>query len=70
VDAHEYLTLQQELRLSRAELLLEIGPVDDARAALAATREVAERKGSTVCVARVDELLGALEARQEEAPLH
>jgi class 3 adenylate cyclase len=70
VDAREYLTLQQELRFSRAELLLRAGPDREARAALEAAREVADRKGSMVIVARVDELLAGLEARPEGAPLH
>jgi tetratricopeptide (TPR) repeat protein len=60
VDSQEYLTLQQEARLARAELLLEAGDPDEAREGLLAAREVAERKGSIVVVARVDELLAGL----------
>ena len=31
VDAHEYVTLQQEIRLSRGEILLAAGRADEAR---------------------------------------
>jgi len=60
VDSQEYLTLQQEARLARAELLLRAGAFDEARVGLLAAREVAERKGSIVVVARTDELLAGL----------
>jgi hypothetical protein len=60
VDSQEQLTLQQEARLARGELLLQAGPPEEARFALLAAREVAERKGSIVVVARVDELLAGL----------
>jgi ATP/maltotriose-dependent transcriptional regulator MalT len=63
VDAHEYITLQQEMRFSRAELLLAAGSADEARAALVAAREVAVRKGSIVVAARVDDLMAGLESR-------
>jgi tetratricopeptide (TPR) repeat protein len=60
VDSQEYLTLQQEARLARAELLLRAGAPDEAREGLLAAREVAERKGSIVVVAKADELLAGL----------
>lgn len=59
-DGQEQLTLQQEARLSRAELLLQAGAPGEARVALLAAREVAERKGSIVVVAKVDGLLAGL----------
>ncbi|HUK44745.1 MAG TPA: adenylate/guanylate cyclase domain-containing protein [Gaiellaceae bacterium] len=61
VDGQEYLTLQQEIRFRYAEILLQAGTREEALAAFAAAREVAERKGSTVVVARVDELLAELD---------
>jgi class 3 adenylate cyclase len=64
VDSQEQLTLQQEARLARGELLLQAGAPEEARVALLAAREVAERKGSIVVVARVDELL----AGQAQSP--
>ena len=45
VDAREYLTMQQEIRLRNGEILLAAGRNDEARAALERAREVAERKG-------------------------
>ena len=63
VDAHEYLTIQQEIRLRNGEILVAAGRDGDARSALAHAREVAARKGSTVLVAHADELLAELDAR-------
>jgi class 3 adenylate cyclase/tetratricopeptide (TPR) repeat protein len=60
VDAREYLTMQQEIRLCCAEILFAGGRFDQARAELARARDVAERKGSTVLVARADALLAGL----------
>jgi class 3 adenylate cyclase/tetratricopeptide (TPR) repeat protein len=59
-NSQEYLTLQQEYRLDQAEILLQAGTPEEARSALLAALEVAERKGSIVVVARVDELLAGL----------
>jgi class 3 adenylate cyclase/tetratricopeptide (TPR) repeat protein len=59
-DAHEYLTMQQDLRLCHAEILIAAGRRDEARLALGRAGEVAARKGSTALVARVDELREAI----------
>ena len=48
--------------LSSGEILLAAGRLEEARTALVSAREVAERKGSTVVVARADELLAGLGA--------
>ena len=63
VDAREYVTIQQEIRLRNGEILVAAGRTGEARAALEHAREVAERKGSTVLVAQADELLAELDAR-------
>ena len=62
MDAHEYLTIQGEVRMSHAEVRLSAGRRDEARTALERARTVAARKGSTVLVARADELIRELEA--------
>jgi tetratricopeptide (TPR) repeat protein len=62
VDAHEYLTMQQDYRLLLAEVLVAAGRVREAVEALARAREVAERKGSTFLVDRVDRLVAELDA--------
>ena len=64
VDAREYLTIQQEIRLRNGEILVAAGRNGDARSALERAREVAERKGSTVLVERADELLAELDPRR------
>jgi tetratricopeptide (TPR) repeat protein len=69
-DAREYLTVQQDLRLGRGEILLAAGRLDEARTALESARQVAARKGSTVLVERVDSLVEALDASPAEPPLH
>jgi hypothetical protein len=51
---------EQQGRLVLAEILVEAGYGDDARVAVDRAREAAARKGSTVLVARADELLVAL----------
>jgi tetratricopeptide (TPR) repeat protein len=63
IDAREYLTLQQEIRVSHGEILIAAGCLDEARAEILRGREVAERKGSTVVVAKADELLASLPQR-------
>ncbi len=62
VDSREYLTMQQEIRLAYAELLAAAGRNGEARAAFTQAREVAERKGSTLLVDRVDRLVGELDS--------
>jgi tetratricopeptide (TPR) repeat protein len=62
VDGREYLTLQSDMRLGYAELLLAAGRDEEARAALGRAREAALRKGSTLLVERVDRLLAGLDA--------
>ena len=62
VDSLEYVTLQQDARMSRADILLAAGRRDEARTALAWAREAAARKGSTVLVERADRLTAALDA--------
>jgi class 3 adenylate cyclase/tetratricopeptide (TPR) repeat protein len=61
-DSREYLTMQQEARLAYGEILAAAGRFAEARAAYARAREVAERKGSTLLVERVDRLVGELDA--------
>jgi class 3 adenylate cyclase/tetratricopeptide (TPR) repeat protein len=63
VDAHEYVTIQQDIRLRGGEILVAAGRDVEARAALRHAREVAARKGSTVLLAQVDALLAELDAR-------
>jgi ATP/maltotriose-dependent transcriptional regulator MalT len=60
MDAHEYVTLQQAFLLSYAEILIAAGRPDHARAELLRGRAVAERKGSTVVVAKADSLLAGV----------
>ena len=62
VDSLEYVTLQQDARMSRADILLAAGRRDEARTALAWAREAAARKGSTVLVERADRLTAGLDA--------
>jgi class 3 adenylate cyclase/tetratricopeptide (TPR) repeat protein len=60
IDSLEYVTVQQDIRLSHAEILSAAGRLDEARVELGRAREVALRKGSTVLVAKADELLAGL----------
>jgi class 3 adenylate cyclase/tetratricopeptide (TPR) repeat protein len=60
VDAREYLTLHQEFRLAHGEILAAAGHLDEARAEILRGREAAKRKGSTVVIAKADELLAGL----------
>ena len=60
VDAREYLTMHQDIRLCHGEILLAAGRRDEARAEIVRGREVAERKGSTALVARADALLAGI----------
>jgi class 3 adenylate cyclase/tetratricopeptide (TPR) repeat protein len=62
VDGHEYLTMQQDNRLVLARTLAAAGRVEEAREAFATVREVAARKGSTVLVDRVGELVRELDS--------
>ncbi len=64
VDEHEYLPSQARIRLSQGEILLAAGSFDEARAALERARDLSTRKGSTVLVARANELLAQVEAQQ------
>jgi tetratricopeptide (TPR) repeat protein len=59
-DAREYLTLKADFRLTHAEILRAAGRLDEARAELLRAREVAERKGSTAVITKVDALLADL----------
>jgi len=61
-DSREYLTIQQDIRPVYAEVLAAAGRVDEAREAFARAREVAERKGSTLLVDRLDRLVADLQA--------
>jgi class 3 adenylate cyclase/tetratricopeptide (TPR) repeat protein len=63
VDALEYVTVQQDIRLRNGEILVAAGRDIEARTALRHAREVADRKGSTVLVAQADALLAELDAR-------
>jgi tetratricopeptide (TPR) repeat protein len=58
-DASEYLTQRHDAWMELGEVLLAAGRVEEARAALARSRELAEQKGSTAVVDRVDALLRA-----------
>ena len=63
VDTREYVTIQQQIRLHNAEILVAAARNGEARFALEQAREVAARKGSTVLIVRADELLAELDAR-------
>ena len=56
-DSHEYLTQRHDAWMELGEVLLAAGRTDEAREALARSRELAGRKGSTAIVDRVDALL-------------
>jgi tetratricopeptide (TPR) repeat protein len=56
-DAHEYVSQSEKAWLAAGEVLLAAGRREEARAALARVRELAERKGSLLVVQRVDALL-------------
>ena len=58
-DTHEYVTMRQDAWLELGEILLTVGRHREGHAALARSREIAERKGSTAVVARIDVLLAA-----------
>jgi tetratricopeptide (TPR) repeat protein len=60
VDAREYVTLQADYRLTYGQVLLAAGRTEEARAELLRAREVAEIKGSTAIITRVDELLAGM----------
>jgi len=59
-DAQEYVTLQVQVRLARADILIAAGRTDEARAELLRAREQARRKGSTVAVGKADALLASV----------
>ncbi len=64
VDQHEYLPSQARIRLSQGEILLAAGSFDEACTALERARDLSTRKGSTVLVTRVNELLARIDPQQ------
>ena len=62
VEEHEYLTIQVRIGLGQGEILLAAGRSDEARTALERVRDLSTRKGSTVLVARANELLERIKA--------
>ena len=58
-DAGEYTTQQHDVWMELGEVLFAAGRGDEAREALAHSRELAARKGSTAVVDRIDALLAA-----------
>ncbi len=63
-EEHEYLTIRVRLRLGQGEILLAAGSFEEARGALERVRDLSTRKGSTVLVARANELLARIDVPQ------